>query len=406
MTKKGQDNLKAIAEELVKEYKTKEAIFGIDGALKQLMGRTLEACLGGEMKEHLGYDKYSRDEESDNYRNGYLAKKVTTEQGELDIEVPRDRDSSFEPQIIGKRQSRVNGFDEKIIALYARGLSTKDIQGQLNELYGTEISPSLISSITSTVMETVKAWQSRSLDRVYPIIYLDCLVVKVREDQQTMNKAVYLALGVNTSGQKELLGLWISQNEGARFWLSVLTELKNRGIEEICIACVDGLTGFPDAIATVYPKAKVQLCIVHMVRNSLRYVSWKDRKVLCADLKKIYTAKTLQEAELALENFARKWDHKYPSISQGWLKNWENLTQFFAYPEDIRKAIYTTNAIESLNMTLRKVIKNKRSFPNDDSVFKILFLAIDKIAKRWTMPIKDWKNAMNRFIIEFEDIVC
>lgn len=406
MAEKTNSGLKAMARELVKEYKTKEALFGEGGALKQLFGSALEACLEGEMNEHLGYEKYSRDSEGDNNRNGHLPKKLITEQGEIEIEVPRDRDSSFDPQIVGKRQTRVNGFDDKIIALYARGLSTKDIQAQLLELYGTEISPSLISSITSTVLETVKAWQSRSLDRVYPIVYLDCIVVKVREDQQTINKAVYLALGVNTNGHKELLGLWISQNEGARFWLSVLTELKNRGIEEICIACVDGLTGFPDAIATVYPKAKVQLCIVHMVRNSLRYVSWKDRKVLCVDLKKIYTAKTLQEAEMALENFARRWDFKYPSISQSWAKNWGNLSQFFAYPEDIRKAIYTTNAIESLNMTLRKIIKNKRSFPNDDAVFKILFLAIEKIAKKWTMPIKDWKNAMNRFVIEFGEIVC
>jgi len=404
MTEK-HNNLKLIANELAKEYKTKEELFGDKGIFKQLLARTLEACLEGEITDHLGYEKYDRDVDTDNNRNGYLSKKVITEQGEIEIEVPRDRDSSFEPKIVGKRQTRANGFDEKVIALYARGLSTKDIQAQLLELYGTEISPSLISSITSTVLETVKAWQSRSLDRVYPIVYLDCIVVKVREDQQTINKAVYLALGVNTNGHKELLGLWISQNEGAKFWLSVLTELKNREVEEICIACVDGLTGFPDAIATVYPKAKVQLCIIHMLRNSMRYVSWKDRKALCADLKKVYTAKTLQEAEMALDNFAKRWDGKYPSISQSWLKNWDNLTYFFGYPEDIRKAIYTTNTIESLNMTLRKVIKNKRSFPNDEAVFKILFLAIEKIAKKWTMPIKDWKMAMNRFIIEFGDSI-
>jgi transposase-like protein len=317
--------------------------------------------------------------------------------------VPRDREGTFEPQVITKRQTRFDGFDDKIIALYARGLSVEDIQQQLLELYGVEISSSLISNVTASVIDDVKAWQSRPLDALYPIVYLDCLVVKVKEDKRIINKSVYLALGVNLDGQKELLGMWISQNEGAKFWLSVLTELKNRGLEDIFIASVDGLTGFPEAIASVYPKTKVQLCIVHMVRNSLKYVSYKDRKVIVEDLKRIYRAKTLEEAELALSEFSNKWDARYPSISQSWLKNWENLTPFFAYPADVRRAIYTTNAIESMNMTLRKVIKNKRAFPNDEAVFKLLFLAINNVSKKWTMPIRNWNDAMNWFMIEFSD---
>jgi transposase-like protein len=339
----------------------------------------------------------------DNARNGYSHKHIQGAEGALALQVPRDRTGTFEPQIIAKRQTRFDGFDDKIIALYARGLSVEDIQQQLQELYGVEVSSSLISNVTASVSDDVKAWQSRPLEPLYPIVYLDCLVVKVREDKRIINKAVYLALGVNLEGQKELLGMWMSQNEGSKFWLSVLTELKNRGLEEILIVCVDGLTGFPEAIESVYSKAKVQLCIVHMVRNSLKYVSWKDRKALVEDLKLIYRSKTLEEAELALSAFSNKWDKKYPIISQSWLRNWDRLTPFFAYPADVRRAIYTTNAIESLNMTLRKVIKNKRVFPNDEAVFKLLYLAINNISKKWTMPIHNWKEAMNWFMIEFSD---
>lgn len=325
---------------------------------------------------------------------------------QFDIEVPRDREGRFEPQVISKQQRRFDGLDDKIIALYARGLSTRDIRDQLQELYDVEVSSQLISTVTDAVMEEVMAWQNRPLDSLYPILYLDCLVVKVKEDKRIINKAVYLALGVNAEGHKELLGLWMSQNEGAKFWLNVLTELKNRGLEHVFIACVDGLTGFPEAIETVYPKARVQLCIVHIMRNSLKYVSWKDRKAVAADLKKIYTSKTAQEAELALEAFAEAWDKKYPTISKIWVAKWDYIIPFFDYPKDIRKAIYTTNAIESLNMTLRKVIKNKRMFPSDDAVFKVLYLALNNVAKKWTMPIHNWKAAMNHFIIEFgEDSV-
>jgi len=397
------DELDELAKKLVKEYKTKDALFGEQGVFKELQKRLLQAALEGELTDHLGYEKHERCELKENARNGYSSKTIKSTQGEIGLEVPRDRIGTFEPQIVSKRQTRFDGFDDKIIALYARGLSVEDIQHQLKELYGVEVSSSLVSTVTASVIDDVKAWQSRTLDSIYPILYLDCIVVKIREDKRIINKAVYLALAVNLEGKKELLGMWISQNEGAKFWLSVLTELKNRGLEDVMICCVDGLTGFPEAIASVYPEAKIQVCIVHMVRNSLKYVSWKDRKVLVEDLKAIYAAKTLEEAELALSAFSDKWDVKYPSISQSWLKNWENLTTFFAYPADIRKAIYTTNAIESMNMTLRKVIKNKRVFPSDESVFKLLYLAIHNISKKWTMPIHNWKEAMNWFMIEFGD---
>lgn len=397
------DELDDLAKKLVKEYKTKDALFGEKGVFKELQKRLLQAALEGELTDHVGYERHERSELKDNARNGYSKKTIKGTDGEIELQIPRDRMSTFEPQIIAKRQTRFDGFDDKIIALYARGMSVEDIQQQLQELYGVEVSSSLISTVTAAVLDDVKVWQSRPLDALYPILYLDCIVVKVREDKRIINKAVYLALGVNLDGQKELLGMWISQNEGAKFWLSVLTELKNRGLEDIFISCVDGLTGFPDAIQSIYPNCKVQVCIIHMVRNSLKYVSWKDRKALAADLKAIYAASTLEEAELALSVFSDKWDKKYPSISQSWLRNWENLTTFFAYPADIRKAIYTTNAIESMNMTLRKVIKNKRVFPSDEAVFKLLYLAIHNIAKRWTMPIHHWKEAMNWFTIEYSD---
>jgi transposase-like protein len=401
-TKKIDAKIKALAEELVAENKDKNVLFGENGIAKQLQKRLLEAMLAGELTDHLGYDSHERHKGS-NTRNGYTEKRLQSPSGQLDIEMPRDRESSFSPQIISKQQRRFDGLDDKIIALYARGMSTRDIQDQLKELYDVEVSSQLISTVSNEVMDEVLSWQNRPLDSSYPIVYLDCIVVKVREDKRIINKAVYLALGVNSEGHKELLGMWMSQNEGAKFWLNILTELKNRGLEHICIACVDGLTGFPEAIETAYPKARVQLCIVHMVRNSLKYVSWKDRKAVAADLKKIYTAQTGQEAEMALIAFAEAWDNKYPTISKSWLSKWEYLTPFFDYPKDIRRAIYTTNAIESLNMTLRKVIKNKRVFPSDNSVFKILYLALNNVAKKWSMPIQNWKSAMNHFIIEFGD---
>ena len=392
-----------LAQEIAKTCKTQEDFTEF---FKQLKRRGLEAALSGELTHHLGYDKHAKaDARKSNSRNGYSKKTIQVNEGEMEIAVPRDRTGTFEPQIIPKYATRFDGLDEKIISFYARGLSTRDIQSELEEIYGTTISPTLISSVTDAVLSDVRAWQARPLDSCVPIVYLDCIVVKVKTDKGIINKSVYLALGVNTVGYKELLGMWISQNEGAKFWLNVLTDIKNRGLDEIFIACVDGLTGFPEAIETVYPHTKVQLCIVHKIRNSLAYVSWKDRKILAADLKTIYSAKTLIEAEMALDAFSKKWDNQYPSISASWRRDWIRITPFFDYPADIRRAIYTTNAIESLNMTLRKVIKNKRMFPSDESVFKLLYLAIERIAQKWTMPIQNWKPAMNRFMIEFSDRV-
>jgi putative transposase len=393
-----------IIDELIKTYEKPEDLLGENGILKQLQKAMLERILEGEITTELGYKKHDpQGNNSGNSRNGYSEKTLKSTHGELPIQVPRDRNGDFSPQIIPKHQTRFDGFDKKIISLYSRGMTVRDIQEQLQDLYGVEVSATLISNVTNEVIDEVKTWQSRPLDKIYPIVYLDALVIKINEDKRVINKAFYLVVGVNLEGQKELLGIWISQNEGAKFWLSVLTELKNRGVEDIFIACVDGLIGFPEAIETVYPKTQVQLCIVHMVRNSLRYVGWKARKTVAADLRTIYSAKTVEEAELALTSFSEKWDKQYPSISKSWKDKWENITPFFNYSEDIRKAIYTTNAIESINMSLRKVIKNKRVFPSDDAALKQLFLALKNISKKWTMPIHNWKDAMNCFIIIFEE---
>jgi putative transposase len=392
-----------LLDEVLEGCKTQEDLFGAKGIVKQFVKRLAERALKGEMTHHLGYEKHeTAGYNSGNSRNGNSKKTIKGEFGEAEIEIPRDRNGTFEPQFIGKNQTRFTGFDDKIIAMYARGLSTRDIQSQLQEIYGVNVSPSLVSAATEEVIEEVKAWQNRSLDEVYPIVYLDCLMVKIKHNNQVTNKAVYLALGINLEGQKELLGMWIAQTEGAKFWTGVLTELKNRGLKDILIACVDGLTGFAEAIANIYPKTQIQLCIVHMTRNSLKYVSYKDRKEVATDLKKVYSAATAQEAEHNLDFFASRWNERYPTISKSWRNHWENIIPFFSYPPDIRKVIYTTNAIESVNMTLRKVIKNKRVFPDDESALRLLYLAINNAAKKWTMPIRDWGAALGLFSIMFE----
>ncbi len=384
--------------------KSREEILGDGGILKGLIKSLIEAAMNAELDHHLGYQKHEkRPPDVNNARNGRSAEKLKGDFGEAEILVPRDRDSSFEPKIVAKGQRRWDGFDDKIIAMYSRGMSTRDMQSALKEMYGVDVSPTLICDVTDAVMDEVRIWQSRTLDAVYPIVYFDALVVKVHDNKRIVNKAVCLALGVNTLGHKELLGMWVVENEGAKFWLSVLTELKNRGVKDIFIACVDGLSGFPDAITGVFPQTKVQLCIVHLVRNSLKYVVWKDKKELAGDLAKIYRSATVAEAELNLAEFSEKWDHKYPSISASWQRHWLNIITFFDYPPEIRKVIYTTNAIESLNMTVRKVIKNKRAFPSDDSMLKLVYLALKNIEKKWTMPIRDWGLAANRFSIEFGD---
>jgi putative transposase len=393
-----------LLDQLLHEYKKPEDLLGEGGILKQLTKALVERCLEAEMKTHLEEQQLQTSpSKPTNRRNGHSQKTIKGEFGEAEIAVPRDRDSEFEPIIVKKHQTRFDGFDDKILSLYARGMSTRDIQAQLQELYGVEVSAGLISNVTNAVEEERKLWQNRSLERVYPIVYFDALVVKVRQDGRVINKAIHLALAVNLSGTKELLGMWMTQNESSKFWLQVLTELQNRGLKDIFIACCDGLTGFPEAIEAVFPKTTVQLCIVHMVRNSLSYVSYKDRKAVAADLRLVYTASTETEAELHLMAFTEKWDKQYPTISKSWLSHWIRITPFFAFPPEIRKAIYTTNAIESMNMTLRKVLKNHRAFPTDESALKVVYLAIQNISKKWTMPIRDWRPALNQFAIMYDN---
>jgi len=393
-----------LIDSLLADYKKPEDLIGENGLLKQLTKRLVERALQAEMAQHLGHAKNSTvANTAGNTRNGKSLKTLKGEFGELPIEIPRDRHGSFEPQIIPKHQTRWDGFDQKILSLYARGMTVREIQSHLEEMYGAEVSPTLISSVTEAVMDDAKAWQNRPLDALYPIVYLDCIHVKVRDGGVVRAKAVYLALGINMTGEKEILGLWIAQTEGAKFWLQVVTELKNRGVQDIFIACVDGLKGFPEAIEVVYPKAAVQLCIVHMVRNSLNYVSCKLRKVVAADLRSIYTAATENEAQMRLQEFEDKWGVDYPTIVKSWRTNWARITPFFEYPPEIRKVIYTTNAIESVNMSLRKITKNRGSFPSDDALLKLFYLALNNISKKWTMPIRDWKAALIRFTIQFEE---
>jgi transposase-like protein len=396
----------ALLDELLKDCRDPEEILGEQGLLKQLTRRLVERVLEAEMTAHLGYGPHAAEGRgSGNSRNGKQSKTVLSESGPLEIEVPRDRNGGFEPQLVPKRQRRLEGFDEKVLALYARGLSTRDIQGHLEELYGVEVSPTLISNVTEAVWEEVQAWQSRPLESVYPILYFDALFVKSRESGPVKNRAVYLALAVNLQGEKELLGLWLAESEGSKFWLSVFTELKNRGVQDCFIACVDGLKGLPEAVEAVFPQTQVQLCIVHKVRNSLQYVTWKERKAVARDLRALYGAATLAEAEHALARFSATWDPKYPAISQSWRADWMRLTVFFDYPPQIRKVLYTTNAIESLNYSLRKLLKTRGAFPNDQAIVKVLYLGLQRIEKKWTMPIQDWKRALNQFVILFGDRV-
>ena len=391
--------LEAIAQAAAKNIKTEADL----NELRQMLTKiTVEAALNAEMDDHLGFDKHAQSD-SDNSRNGYSSKTLQTEDGQFELATPRDRMGSFEPRLVKKHQRRFTSMDDKVLLLYAQGMTTREIVTTFKEMYGADVSAALISKVTDAVIEQVIEWQSRPLDPVYPIVYLDCIVVKIRQDKKVINKAVYLALGVNLEGHKELLGLWLSENEGAKFWLNVLTELQNRGVKDILIACVDGLKGFPDAIGTVFPDTRIQLCIVHRVRNSLKYVPWKDYKSVTADLKRIYKSATEDEALQELDQFAQRWDAKYPKISRSWRSHWHNLNTLFSYPEDIRKAIYTTNAIESLNSVVRKAVKKRKLFPTDDSAMKVIYLAIREASKIWTMLIQNWKPAMNRFMIEFED---
>lgn len=389
-----------LVEELVAKANPKE-LFSRNGIFDQLKKQIVERVLEEELEHELGYSKHSKIAKDDtNRRNGSYQKTIIDENGhQITIDIPRDRAGEFEPQLIPKGVRRFKGFDDSVISLYGRGMTVREIQEHLREIYHTEVSADLISTITDGVLEEVTRWQNRPLDRTYPILYLDCLNVKSRDNNMVINKAVYLAIAVNMEGKKELLGIWVGKNEGSKFWMQVVTELKNRGIEQIYVACVDGLGGFAESINSIFPATIVQLCLVHMVRNSVKYVSYKDLKAVTADLKRIYTAATAEMAQLELQAFAAKWDNKYPVISDIWKRNWAGITPFFAFPAEIRKVIYTTNAIESVNRQIRKIIKNKGVFPDDKSIQKIIYLALRNAAKKWTMPIKDWPLALNQFEI-------
>ena len=391
--------LQELANEFAKGIKTQH---DLNDFTKMLTKMAVETALNAELTDHLGYEKHQNNPEGGtNARNGSTKKRLKGNYGEVEIESPRDREGSFEPQLLPKHHSRLTQMDDQILTLFAKGLSTREIVSAFKEMYDADVSATLISKVTERVLEQITSWQARPLDAIYPIVYLDCIVIKIRENQTVINKAVYLALGVNMDGHKDLLGIWVSENEGAKFWLSVLTELKSRGVQDILIACVDGLKGFPEAIAAEYPETRIQLCIVHMLRGSLKYVSWKDYKKVTTDLKEVYQATTEAQALKALENFGITWNSQYPQIAKSWTNNWVNLRTIFDYPPEIRKAIYTTNAIESLNSVIRSATKRRKLFPNQNSAMKVVYLAIMQASKKWTMPIQNWRSAMNRFEIEF-----
>jgi transposase-like protein len=397
---KEKDLIDQILDQIDLHGMTQEEVLGQEGLLKQLTGKLLSRVMNAEMDEHLGYEKHSNEgDNSGDSRNGYSEKTVLTENQSALVQVPRDRNATFEPKILPKHQRRLPIFNDQVISMYSFGMTDRDIKTHLEKIYNVEVSPELISRVTEAVMEEVKEWQNRPLEKSYAIVYLDALRVKTKQDGKSCTKSVYVALGVNFEGQKEVCGLWVAENEGAKFWMGVLNEIKNRGVQDILIACMDGLTGFPEAVRAVYPATRVQLCIVHMVRNSTKFVSWKDLKKVCADLKAIYSAATEEAGRDALEEFGKVWNTKYPMIYQSWDAHWDDLSEFFKYPPEIRKAIYTTNAIESLNYQLRKVTKNRSTFPNDDAIFKILYLAIRNASEKWTMPIRDWGMALNQFSI-------
>ena len=381
----------------------KDDVFGQNGIIKRLTAALVERALQAELEDHLGYERYGAiPADKKNVRNGTTPKTVQTETGPLELQIPRDRDGDFEPKLVKKHHRRIEGFDDKVISLYARGMSTRDIQGHLQELYGTEVSPDLISRITDAVTDEITTWQSRPLEPLWPIVFLDAIYVKIREGGTVKSKAIHVALGVNMEGKKEVMGLWIAENEGAKFWMSVVSELKNRGVQDILIACCDGLKGFPEAIKAVFPKTTVQTCIVHMIRNSLRFVNPEDQRAVMVDLRPIYQATTEAAALEALDRFAASRDRKYPSISRSWLENWEKVKPFFAFEPEIRRAIYTTNAIESMNRQIRKAVKTRGMFPNDQAALKVVYLSLDRASKKWTMPIKKWGQALQQFAIHFE----
>lgn len=394
-------DLKQLAEQMAKHVSSFEDMKAFQ---KQLMQSFIDTALESEMEEHLGYAKHEKAGKA-NSRNGHIKKTVQSDTGELKIATPRDREGKFEPVLVKKHQTRISGLDDKILMFYAKGQTTSEIVETIKDIYDVNISDTLVSTVTDNIMDDITAWQNRPLASLYPIVYFDCIVVKVREDKQIINKAIYLALGVNLEGKKELLGMWISQNEGAKFWLGILTELQNRGVQDVLIACVDGLKGFSEAINTVYPQTQVQLCIVHMVRYSLKFVPWKDKKKIASQLKAIYDADTLEMASANLEQFADAYGNLYPHVVKSWQNNWDKLSVFFDYPKDIRRAIYTTNAIESLNSVIRTAVNKRKVFPSDKAAFKVVYLATHQASKKWSMPIRHWTSALNRFMIMFGERV-
>jgi len=397
---------KEILDELLKDCKNPDEFYGPDGLIKQLSKALIERMMQAELTEQLGYEKSdSGEKQTENRRNGKTTKTLRTDQGPMEIEVPRDRDGEFEPKVIPKHQREWRGFDEKILSMYGLGLSTKAIQENLKDIYNVDVSPELISRVTDEVKGLVDEWRNRPLESFYPVIFFDALRANIRSEGHVTKKAVYLALAIRLDGQKEILGMWIEQNEGAKFWMGILNELKNRGAHDFLIAAVDGLTGFPDAINSVFPKTEVQLCIVHMVRNSVKYISFKDRKVVTADLKEIYLAPSEDAASNALDRFSEKWDGKYPAISKSWRNRWTEVIPYMKFSPEIRKAIYTTNAIESINYNLQRNLKTRQSFPNDEAAMKLIFMILRRISKKWTMPIRNWGEALNQFAVIYGDRV-
>lgn len=387
--------------ELARECETVEDVHNM---LKNLFKDTLQQIFEAEMDEHLGYQKHSLEgNNTGNSRNGYSRKTIQTKLGKTEIDIPRDRNADFEPRVIKKYETTSNDLEDQIIAMYAKGMTTRDIEDHMRDIYGIDVSPTMVSKVTDKVLPLVAEWQSRPLDRIYPIVYLDAIHFKVRKDNRIINKAAYSVMGINMAGQKDILGIWIGENESASFWLGICNDLKNRGVQDILIACKDGLSGFSEAINTVFPNTEIQLCIIHQIRNSMKYVSWKEHKEIIADLKKIYQALTLEEAELGFDMFKDKWGKKHPIIIRSWENNWLELTAYFRYPYEIRRIIYTTNIIEGYHRQLRKVTKTKTAYPTDDSLRKIVYLATVEASKKWTMPIRDWKNCISQFAIHFGD---
>jgi putative transposase len=390
-------------DQLLTGYQKPEDLLGPGGLIKRLMGRLISRAMDAELTHHLGYDR-SQDppEGQDNRRNGKSRKTLRTDAGPVDIEVPRDRQGTFEPQIVGRHERHFDGFDDKIISMYARGMSVRDIRAHLQEIYGVEVSPELISRVTDSVVDELRAWQARPLEPVYLVVYLDALVLKIRDKGVVRNKAVHIAVGLGVDGRKEVLGLWIQNTEGAKFWLAILTELRQRGVQDVLVICADGLTGLPDAAEAAFPQAIFQTCIVHMVRSSTRFVPWKDRKAVCADLRTVYTAPSIDDAHAALDAFEAKWGDRFPMVVASWRQRWAEITPFLAFPAEIRHAIYTTNAIEALNRHLRKTLKTRGALPDDDAAFKLLFLAISNARSTWGGRNRSWHQALLQFAIHFE----